>query len=181
MDVTQSLIQSKGYNAISFNDIAEQVGIKKPSIVHHYSSKAALGEAVVQRYRKYYSSALAVYLDDKSRSLKEAFDFYCAPYLELGESNEKICLCGALAGEFLALPESMQREVQDFFESHMQWLEQILVAGIESGDFQFDAKPRFMAELILNALQGASIIQRSAGDAAYMQKTIDLLKRQVFK
>ncbi len=177
--MTQSLIQSRGYNAISFNDIAEQVGIKKPSIVHHYSSKAVLGQAVVQRYRKGFSQALNDFFENKENTPLDAFNFYCVPYLDFGKEGDKVCLCAALAGEFMALPKSMQKEVQAFFESHTQWLESILNAGIESADFSFDEEPVEMAQLILDSLQGSLIVKRSTGNAEHIENAVKLLSKRI--
>ena len=36
---------------MSFQDIASEVGIKKPSIIHHFPTKAELGVAIIRRYR----------------------------------------------------------------------------------------------------------------------------------
>ena len=49
LDIGQELIQTRGYTAMSFQDIAVQVGIKKPSVIHHFPSKSDLGVAIIQR------------------------------------------------------------------------------------------------------------------------------------
>lgn len=51
LDVAQELVQTGSYNAFSFNHIAERVGIRKPSVLHHFTNKAALVIAVVERYQ----------------------------------------------------------------------------------------------------------------------------------
>jgi AcrR family transcriptional regulator len=47
----RSLLATRGYNGFSYADIAEAVGISKPSIHHHFPSKAALVRRVVADYR----------------------------------------------------------------------------------------------------------------------------------
>ncbi len=179
LDVTQELIQTKGYSAISFNHIADLVGIKKPSIVHHYPSKAALGQAVVRRYKTQFSEALERCVADPKYSSLHAFQFYCQPYLSLSEDGGKVCLCGALAGELLALPGVMQEEVKRFFASHLQWLELVLVAGLNRGEFCFSESASEMAGLILNSLQGALMVQRSTEDKTHIQNTVELLRLRI--
>ena len=39
-----------GYTGLNFRDIAAEVGIKAPSIYHHFPTKADLGAAVAKRY-----------------------------------------------------------------------------------------------------------------------------------
>ena len=39
-----------GYTGLNFRDIAGEVGIKAPSIYHHFPTKADLGAAVAKRY-----------------------------------------------------------------------------------------------------------------------------------
>ncbi|MGA1190549.1 MAG: TetR/AcrR family transcriptional regulator, partial [Pseudomonadales bacterium] len=49
LDAGQELIQTRGFSAMSFQDIASEVGVKKPSIIHHYPTKAELGVAIIRR------------------------------------------------------------------------------------------------------------------------------------
>ena len=39
-----------GYTGLNFREIAAEVGIKAPSIYHHFPTKADLGAAVAKRY-----------------------------------------------------------------------------------------------------------------------------------
>ena len=52
LDVVQTLIQTRGFNAISYRDVAEAIGIRKASIHYHFPSKMDLGQAVIARYRE---------------------------------------------------------------------------------------------------------------------------------
>ncbi len=179
MDVAQELIQSCGYNAISFNHIAERVGIRKPSIIHHFPNKEALGQAVVRRYREVFAAVLEKVAEAPDKTAIDAFDLYCTPYLEFGGTPDKICLCGALAGEFMALPENVRAEVARFFREHIIWLEGILRRGVESGDFAFKGDPAIKAKLILDALQGALIVKRATGDTDQVTQVVAALRDSI--
>ena len=50
VDVAEALIRERGFNGFSYEDIAREVGIRKPSIHHHFAAKADLGAVVAQRY-----------------------------------------------------------------------------------------------------------------------------------
>mgnify|MGYP003638356675 CR=1 FL=1 len=49
LDAAEGLFANKGYDATSIVDIAEAVGIRGPAIYKHYSSKADVYDAVIDR------------------------------------------------------------------------------------------------------------------------------------
>lgn len=52
LDIGQELIQARGESAMSLQDIAAGVGLKNPSVIHHFPSKADLGIAIIRRCSK---------------------------------------------------------------------------------------------------------------------------------
>lgn len=175
LDVAQDLIQRRGYCAMTLEDVAAGVGIKKPSVIHHYAGKSELGRSVIHRYRSLFKDALDEVLTRSGTSAGEALEFYFRAYVDVGSTEDKICLCGALAGEFMALPEEMKDEVRSFLEHHQDWLEAILSLGESTGEFQFAGKPRAMAKLFLDALQGSLVIRRATGNRSHIQETLRTL------
>ncbi len=55
----RNLIIAGGYNGFSYADIADVVGIRKPSIHHHFPSKVDLVRTLVSRYREEVEAGIA--------------------------------------------------------------------------------------------------------------------------
>jgi TetR/AcrR family transcriptional repressor of nem operon len=106
-------------------------------------------------------------------------DHYVKPYLAFSKTSDKVCLCGALAGEILALPDELRKRVEKFFEEHQVWLAEILARGLARKEFVFSAKPAKMARLVFGALQGALLVKRTTGDASQLKDVILVLKSQL--
>lgn len=175
LDTMQALIQTRGYSAVSYQDIADELGIRKASIHYHYATKSDLGVAVIERYEQAFTALL---VDAKSNGFGpwRLLEVYMKPFLEFGSTPDKICLCGALAGEFLALPKEMQESVTLFFEQQQSWLEKLLRSGRKTGEFDFSGSARRQASLIFSALQGALLIKRSNGSAGQLHDVIAEIK-----
>ena len=179
LDVGQELIQTRGYTAMSFQDIAVQVGIKKPSVIHHFPSKSDLGVAIIKRYRDTFASQLEAIKNDPHKTAWEALAFYFSPYLHFAQTPDKVCLCGALAGEIPALPEGMRLEVKQFMEDHQRWLEGILRSGRKSGELTFNETPARLSRMLFNSLQGTLLVKRSTDDLSQLQDVIKVIKRML--
>ena len=64
LDVAQRLIQTKGYEAMSIQDLLDELEASKGAFYHYFDSKQALLEAVVERFAVGAMASLAPVLND---------------------------------------------------------------------------------------------------------------------
>jgi TetR/AcrR family transcriptional regulator, transcriptional repressor for nem operon len=179
LDIAQNLIQTRGYSAFSYQDIADALKIRKASIHYHFPAKTDLGIAVIDRYTRRFGEALTAIAADPNRTSMDMLDCYVEPYLEFARTADKVCLCGALAGEMLALPADLRTRVERFFKQHQAWLADILKRGAERGEFTLRDKPLRFARLIFGALQGGLLVKRTTRDASQLLDVVAALKSQL--
>lgn len=179
IDVAEVLIETRGFSAFSYRDIAEALGIRKASIHYHFPSKTDLGIATIERYRSRFDDVLQSLARDPDKSAMELFECYTGPYRAFADTSDRVCLCGALAGELPALPPEMQKCVQRFFNEHQGWLARILRRGRNSGEFTFQTPAAKMARAVFSALQGALLVKRTTGDMAQLNDVIAVVKSQL--
>jgi TetR/AcrR family transcriptional regulator, transcriptional repressor for nem operon len=179
LDLAETLIQTRGYSAFSYQDISDSLGIRKASIHYHFPSKTDLGIAVVDRYVARFGAGLAALAADETRPSMAVLELYLEPYGSFAATADRVCLCGALAGEILVLPPEMRSRVEGFFRTHQEWLTKILKRGAARGEFQFVAPPGKQARFIFSALQGALLVKRATGDATQLRDIITVMKTQL--
>src|SRR6478735_9885277 len=114
LDIAQELLQTRGYNAISYQDIADRIGIRKASIHHHFRSKSDLAQALVRRYRQRWDAFLKEIDGDRGDPWAK-LERYLSPFQETFASGDRACLCGVLGSEFASLTAPVQDEVRGFF------------------------------------------------------------------
>ena len=125
------------------------------------------------------AAALAALGADQAKSSLEMLDFYYQAYLQFSKTADRVCLCGALAGEVLALPAVMRTCVDQFFTSHQSWLAVILKRGVARGEFALSAPAPKVARLIFGALQGALLVKRVTNDNSQLLEVIAAIKAQL--
>jgi len=175
LDIAQDLIQRRGFNAFSYHDIAAPMGIRKASIHYHFPGKADLGQAVIARYRR----NLAALMREAEIGNADHWTILAAyfhPYFEFARTGDKVCLCGALAGEFMALSADMQAQVSAFFRDHQDWLATLFARGRAAGAFAFAGSPGRMARAVFSALQGGLMVERATGDRRHLRETVAILE-----
>lgn len=177
LDSAEGLIQSRGYSAISYQDISEQVGIRKASIHYYFPAKGDLVEAVVRRYRKTLQSIMEQSFASRADDALGMLDDYFAVYLSFENEPEKICLCGALSGEYPVLPDNAKQAVDEFFMDHETWLTRVIEIGVAKQQFLIKGEAHEVASWMLATLQGALMLGR-ATNAPQKNNQIQHLLRQ---
>ncbi|QIG93751.1 MULTISPECIES: TetR/AcrR family transcriptional regulator [unclassified Bradyrhizobium] len=164
LDVAQSLIVAGGYNAFSYADISDAIGIRKASIHHHFPTKAELVSVLVDRYRRQAELGL--------RSLQEQFSSpaeQLQSYLNfwqtcIRDASLPFCVCAMLAGEMPMLPEPVASRVRAHFHGLARWLTSVLQAGAEQRLFHLNNRPEDEAQMLMASVHGAMLSARAFND-----------------
>ena len=73
LNVAEKLVQSRGFNAFSYQDVSKAVGIQKASLHYHFATKADLGVALIDRYRGNFLDALKA-IETRGESLVKGME-----------------------------------------------------------------------------------------------------------
>ncbi|CAI8718702.1 TetR/AcrR family transcriptional regulator [Pseudomonas sp. IT-P176] len=156
------LLRTKGYAAFSYADLAEEIGIRKASIHHHFPTKEGLAIAIVEGYLFRFKSQLE-YINVENTGIVDRLNAFAMMFAKSSESA-LLPLCGALAAELLVLPDSLKQLTRDFFEIHLNWLQDNIVKGQEVGELKAELDSVKVARLILNTLEGGSFVSWALSD-----------------
>lgn len=157
-------LRTKGYAAFSYADLAEEIGIRKASIHHHFPTKENLGHALITRY-----------IEGFTQKLRWLDETHADPVVRLREfsllfqssiHDRLLPLCGALAAEMAAMPESLQELGRALLTQQLAWLEKSLVEAAKVHRWKRAAPPALHARMLLSALEGASFIDWALGSSA---------------
>ncbi|MEO0362763.1 MAG: TetR/AcrR family transcriptional regulator, partial [Pseudomonadota bacterium] len=160
LDAAERRMRAAGYNAMSFRDVATDVGVKSASVHYHFPSKEDLGVALVDRYAARQFDELAAATEgvsDAEARVAAMIDLHKGAFVE----GKSICLCAMLSAESVGLPERVTGAVKDFFDGSLEWLEET---------FAGDASAKTRAEAVLAALQGGMLVAAVARDRSHFDR-----------
>ena len=166
----ETLVRTRGFAAFSYADLSDRVGIRKASIHHHFPTKEALGDALIDGYLVKFEEALQRILAKEVHAEKRLSRY--ANFFVESMRDGMMPLCGALSAETFILPKSMQQRVARFFELHLEWLRTVVSDGITSKELREDIEVKWAAALILSSLEGASLVAWALKDPSVIRPTI---------
>lgn len=162
LESAKQMVQTRGYNAFSYADISERVGIRKASIHYHFPTKAKLCQSLAQHYRQEVARELEQLTETVADPIEQLQKF-ASIYREC-LSDDRLCLGGMLAADILTLPQEVQEEVGAYFGEIEAWVAKAIERGCEAGKLQSPASTlEIEARALISGLQGAQLAARAAG------------------
>jgi TetR/AcrR family transcriptional repressor of nem operon len=178
LESAHALLAERGYAAFSYADIAEMVKIRKPSIHHHFPSKAILVTAVLKRHRDKLNTALNSVTHSVDSPLRrlEAYVHHWEKCIR--DKTEPICIAALLGAELPTLPDEVKAEVKRYFRDLKEWIRETMEQGQAQGTLRLQQPAAVEAETFIALVHGAMISARVYGTSkVYSVVTQDALRR----
>lgn len=164
VEQTRLLLAEGGYHGFSYADVSERVRIGKPSIHHHFPTKADLVLTVVVRHREQSREGLAAldqHVEDPLARLT-AYTDYWAKCIREGTSS--MCICAMLAAEAPMIPQEIAAEVRAYFQDLTAWIAAVLKKGAAQGQFHLRDSAQVEAQTFMSTVHGAMLTARAFND-----------------
>jgi TetR/AcrR family transcriptional repressor of nem operon len=162
LDVAEHLVQTRGFNGMSYADVAVVLHITKASLHYHFRTKAELGARLIARYEGAFLRALAA-IDAGHADPRTKLREYARIYEDVLRKS-RMCLCGMLAAEQATLPAEMRARLVGFFDANEAWLCGVLEQGRKTGAMRFQGPAKEQARLLVGSFEGAMLVARSYGE-----------------
>ena len=178
LESAHALLAERGYAAFSYADIAEMVKIRKPSIHHHFPSKAILVTAVLKQHRNKIGLALNDLTHHVNNPLNrlEAYVLYWEKCIR--DKTEPICIAALLGAELPTLPDEVKAEVKRYFRDLKEWIRETMEQGHAQGVLRLEQPAAVEAETFIALVHGAMISARVYGSSkVYTTVMQDALRR----
>lgn len=157
-----NLLQEKGYNGWSYEDISKCVGIRKATIHYYFPKKEDLGKELIVGYSKNTMAFLDL-PENKDKNPRDKLLVIVDLFASVLDNPNMFCLCGMLAADLPTLAPSISLELTDYFNKIEARVEQIFEAGEREKLWTCTQSASFEASSLIAAFQGMLLLSRMRG------------------
>lgn len=167
LEIGRRMVQSNGYNALSFRDIALEIGIKSAAVHYHFPTKGDLGAALAKDYTDD-ARTLCESLLQSADPPRTVFDAYLSVFRAALTNGNRMCLYGIMAAEYADLPDPVRAEIDRFTEVNLRFIATMLDRATPEAKGLEDR-----ALAVFSAIEGAQLVARGRNDIGLYDKALD--------
>ena len=168
------LLLERGYHAVGVQELLTETDIPKGSFYHHFASKEDFALQVIDAYQANVHALLDATLEDGRRPPLERVRVFFERVREAYEAEGYLgCLLGGLGQELSGASELFRRKIEGCIASIAGRIALCLEEARAKGDLPSAADPRSMAELLVNAWEGAALRSRLVRSSRPLDAVLD--------
>lgn len=175
LNSAEQAARARGFDGFSYADLAEDVGIRKASVHHHFSTKAKLSVELMRRYSAEIQSACVV-IDVAETSGGARLGALIDRYRDALDGGKSLCLCVAFSTSRDSLPKGVIDQIIQFRAMLTTWLNGVFVAGQSDGSIMGIGDPQAEAAATLALLEGAQLAARAEENTALFESATRLMR-----
>jgi len=181
LDVGVETFRRQGYHGTGIKEVLDRVKIPKGSFYNYFDSKETFGAAAIARYADGLGEKLTAALA-KSRDPLAGLRLFFRGLMKEYEAAGYIggCLMANLGGE-LEGNETCRTALSRAFEGLRAAVREVLARGQEQGAVRTDIDAADLADLLINAWEGAVIRMKIERSLAPLRQCLRYLLDDYFK
>ena len=144
------------------------MGLRKPSVFHHFRNKEELTLALIDRCATKHGPQYAEVVA-RDISAPEKLQLI-AKIFEDGLVNRRPCLLAALGSSINTMPVNAVEELHATAQGAVERFSMVFEQGRRDGSLRFEGEPELAAMSFFAMLQGLQILARARDDAAAFGK-----------
>jgi TetR/AcrR family transcriptional repressor of nem operon len=160
---TSALFRLKGYHSTSMDEIAKVCKMRKPSLYHHFSSKEALGLAVLTRIQERFEEEVFRHAYDEALSPKKRMARLTRATEKYFFTGDGGCLMGNFALETIDQNPAFRKFIRHYFDTWASAIAHTLIAVMPRKG------ARRLAAFYVAEIQGAIMIMRVYQDRSRLR------------
>jgi AcrR family transcriptional regulator len=170
LDRSLLLFWQKGFQNTSLDEIAEAVGIKKPSLYAAFGDKEMLFRKVLLRYSGKLSEPVQAL--DRYDDIREAIN----AFIELGiasgcgNGHPRGCLLASAFADSTLLPPNLAKEIKALVNQADQAVAQRLKKAVREGQLPADFDVKGTAKFLITLMHGIALRVRAGESRAELQR-----------
>ena len=168
------LLLERGYHAVGVQELLVETGIPKGSFYHHFASKEDFALQVIDAYQANVHALLdATLLDERRPPLERVRAFFEGVRQAYEAEGYLGCLLGGLGQELSGASALFRRKIEGCIGAIAVRIAQCLDEARAAGDLPSGADVRAMAELLVDAWEGAALRSRLVRSSRPLDAVLD--------
>ena len=177
IEVTTELVNQKGIEGTSVNDILNATGLKKGSLYFHFPNKESIIFAVLEKAKKEFLGFLEESL--KGSTPKECLNNFFEKVYIKHKKKDFVggCIFGNVTLEMSDKNNKYAKFVQNVFDEWINRLEKIIDSGQEKGEVSKFFSPNSFAQFIVATIEGGIMQSRLKKEGKPLKECLENLRK----